>query len=77
MTDLVLKDVSRRYGTALAIDGINLSVTDGEFLTLLGPSGCGKSHTLSAIAGLDNPQADASLWRSGVGGCCIRHLSCA
>jgi len=55
MTELVLKDVSRRYGTALAIDGINLSVTDGEFLTLLGPSGCGKSTTLSTIAGLDQP----------------------
>ncbi len=55
MTDLILKDVSRRYGKALAIDGINLRVSDGEFLTLLGPSGCGKSTTLSAIAGLDQP----------------------
>jgi iron(III) transport system ATP-binding protein len=55
MTDLVLNDVSRRYGNALAIDKINLSVTDGEFLTLLGPSGCGKSTTLASIAGLDQP----------------------
>ncbi len=55
MTELLLQDVSRRYGNALAIDGINLTVSDGEFLTLLGPSGCGKSTTLSAIAGLDQP----------------------
>ncbi|SDX12420.1 ABC transporter ATP-binding protein [Roseicitreum antarcticum] len=55
MTELVLTNVSRRYGAALAIDRVSLSVEDGEFLTLLGPSGCGKSTTLSAIAGLDHP----------------------
>ncbi|MCK5502343.1 MAG: ATP-binding cassette domain-containing protein, partial [Tritonibacter mobilis] len=46
MTELVLCDVSRRYGAALAIDSLNLTVSEGEFLTLLGPSGCGKSTTL-------------------------------
>ncbi|WP_116600186.1 ABC transporter ATP-binding protein [Primorskyibacter marinus] len=55
MTELVLSDLSRRYGSALAIDGINLTVQEGEFLTLLGPSGCGKSTTLASIAGLDKP----------------------
>ena len=55
MTELVLCDVSRRYGAALAIDSLNLTVSEGEFLTLLGPSGCGKSTTLASIAGLDQP----------------------
>ncbi|VCU59122.1 Putrescine transport ATP-binding protein PotA (TC 3.A.1.11.1) [Tritonibacter mobilis] len=55
MTELVLCDVSRRYGAALAINSLNLTVSEGEFLTLLGPSGCGKSTTLASIAGLDQP----------------------
>ncbi len=55
MTDLVLTDVTRRYGEVNAIDRINLTVAAGEFLTLLGPSGCGKSTTLATIAGLDQP----------------------
>ncbi|WP_339775235.1 ABC transporter ATP-binding protein [uncultured Thalassospira sp.] len=55
MTDLVLTDVTRRYGEFNAIDRINLTVAAGEFLTLLGPSGCGKSTTLATIAGLDHP----------------------
>ncbi|WP_299428012.1 ABC transporter ATP-binding protein [uncultured Shimia sp.] len=55
MTKLTLTNLTRQYGTAKAIDGINLTVEEGEFLTLLGPSGCGKSTTLSAIAGLDRP----------------------
>lgn len=55
MTELVLKNVSRRYGNTLAIDNVNITVANGEFLTLLGPSGCGKSTTLSTIAGLDRP----------------------
>jgi iron(III) transport system ATP-binding protein len=57
MTDLVLSDLTRRYGPVNAIDRINITVGAGEFLTLLGPSGCGKSTTLAAIAGLDQPTA--------------------
>jgi iron(III) transport system ATP-binding protein len=40
-----------------AVDDLNLSIADGEFVTLLGPSGCGKSTTLAALAGLDVPHA--------------------
>jgi iron(III) transport system ATP-binding protein len=40
-----------------AVEGLNLTIADGEFLTLLGPSGCGKSTTLAALAGLDVPFA--------------------
>ncbi|HYY71724.1 MAG TPA: ABC transporter ATP-binding protein, partial [Nitrososphaeraceae archaeon] len=38
-----------------AIENINLSVNDGEFVCLVGPSGCGKSTLLNILAGLDNP----------------------
>lgn len=48
---LELVDVYRRFGDFTAVDGLNLSVAQGEFLTLLGPSGCGKTTTLNMIAG--------------------------
>ena len=55
MTELIISNLTRRYGSVNAIDNINITVAAGEFLTLLGPSGCGKSTTLAAIAGLDQP----------------------
>lgn len=55
MSELVIENLSKHFGDVRAIDGIDLTVRDGEFLTLLGPSGCGKSTTLFAIAGLDTP----------------------
>jgi iron(III) transport system ATP-binding protein len=44
-------------GGTPAVDGLSLTVSDGEFLTLLGPSGCGKTTTLRCIAGLERPTA--------------------
>lgn len=55
MSELVVENLSKHFGEVRAIDGVDLTVHDGEFLTLLGPSGCGKSTTLFAIAGLDTP----------------------
>jgi putative spermidine/putrescine transport system ATP-binding protein len=48
---LVLRGVRRRFGDAIAVDGIDLEVGRGEFVTLLGPSGSGKTTTLRMIAG--------------------------
>ncbi|MCL2780246.1 MAG: ABC transporter ATP-binding protein [Actinomycetia bacterium] len=54
MAELALENVTKRFGTVEACSSINLTIRDGEFVTLLGPSGCGKSTTLNMIAGLDD-----------------------
>ena len=55
MASVVFKDASRIYPgtTAPAVDKLNLTVNDGEFLVLVGPSGCGKSTSLRMLAGLE------------------------
>ncbi|MBW8269043.1 ABC transporter ATP-binding protein [Caldovatus aquaticus] len=55
MAELVIENLTKRFGEVLAVDSVSLHVAEGEFVTLLGPSGCGKSTTLAAIAGLDRP----------------------
>ncbi|TAM37672.1 MAG: ABC transporter ATP-binding protein [Rhodanobacter sp.] len=55
MATLELRGIHKHYGAAHAVDGIDLTVADGEFLAILGPSGCGKSTTMRMIAGLETP----------------------
>jgi iron(III) transport system ATP-binding protein len=55
MAEVVLQDVTRRFGTVEAVAGLSLTVKDGEFFTLLGPSGCGKTTTLRLVAGFERP----------------------
>ena len=55
MSRVALKQVTKRYGDAVAVRGIDLDIREGEFLTLLGPSGCGKTTTLRMIAGFVLP----------------------
>jgi ABC-type Fe3+/spermidine/putrescine transport system ATPase subunit len=57
MATITLSQLSRRYGNYTAVDGINLTIRDGEALTLFGPTGCGKSTVLRIIAGLIDPTA--------------------
>jgi multiple sugar transport system ATP-binding protein len=55
MAEIVLEDVVKRFPDgALAVDKLNLTIADGEFIILVGPSGCGKSTTLNMIAGLED-----------------------
>ena len=52
--------VSKRYAnTGMALQGIDLAVLKGEFVSLIGPSGCGKSTVLKLISGLTAPSAGA------------------
>ena len=60
MASLSLASLTLTYpnGTR-AVDGIDLSIADGQFLAILGPSGCGKSSLLRLVAGLESPTAGA------------------
>ncbi len=55
--DLRLVGLTKRFGSFVAVDGIDLAVPEGSFFALLGPSGCGKTTTLRMIAGLETPSA--------------------
>jgi len=48
---IALKEVTKRFGTTLAVDRVSLDIGDGELFTLLGPSGCGKTTLLRLLAG--------------------------
>ena len=50
-----IRQVSQRYGAALALDRIGLEIEAGEFVVLLGPSGCGKTTLLNIIGGFAEP----------------------
>ena len=55
MPEIILTNVTKRYGDFYAVDNLNLKIDDRSFITLLGPSGCGKTTTLRMIAGLETP----------------------
>jgi ABC-type Fe3+/spermidine/putrescine transport system ATPase subunit len=57
MSRVQLIDITKRFGSTLAVDHFNADIAEGEFITLLGPSGCGKTTTLRMVAGLIEPTA--------------------
>lgn len=53
MARIEMQGLVKTFGTDTVVDGINLTVDEGEFIVLLGPSGCGKTSTLRMVAGLE------------------------
>ena len=64
MGGIVLDNVSKCFGDVVAVDGLNLVIDEGEFVSILGPSGCGKTTLLRMLAGLEQP-SDGSISIAG------------
>ncbi len=54
MSGVRLESLCKSFGDITAVDNVNLTVADGEFVVLVGPSGCGKTTTLRMLAGLED-----------------------
>ena len=55
MAEIRLKGLTKTFGSVVAVDDVNLRISDGELLALLGPSGCGKTTALLMLAGIYKP----------------------
>ncbi|MFC7228642.1 ABC transporter ATP-binding protein [Salinirubellus salinus] len=55
MAFLELDNLRKEFGDLVAVDGVSLTVEEGQFVTIVGPSGCGKSTILRSITGLETP----------------------
>ncbi|MGC9321087.1 MAG: ATP-binding cassette domain-containing protein, partial [Kosmotogaceae bacterium] len=55
MPEIILKNLTKTFGSVNAVDKLDLTSEDRDFVTLLGPSGCGKTTTLRMISGLETP----------------------
>ena len=53
MSNVILKNVVKRFGSVTAVDNLSITIQDREFAVLVGPSGCGKTTALRMIAGLE------------------------
>jgi len=62
--NLVLKNISKSFGSLVAVDNVNLTVTPGEFICFLGPSGCGKTTTGRTILRALEPTKGEVLFRT-------------
>src|SRR5882757_5945745 len=54
MASVAIRDVRKAFGSTTVIHGVDVAISDGEFVVLVGPSGCGKSTLLRMVAGLEN-----------------------
>jgi spermidine/putrescine transport system ATP-binding protein len=61
MVIVELRKVTKRFGDAMVVNAVDLTVEKGEFLTFLGPSGCGKTTTLRMIGGFERPTSGVVL----------------
>jgi len=64
---LILRNIGKTFANGVtALDDVNLTVRQGDFLSLLGPSGCGKSTALRIISGLATPTNGVVDWRGPI-----------
>ncbi len=70
MARVLLKNISKTWGSAVGVKQMSLDIADGEFLVLLGPSGCGKTTTMRMVAGLEDPST-GEVW---IGEHCVNGL---
>ncbi len=64
MANVIVRQVSKRFGDINAVSELSLAINDGEFVVLLGPSGSGKTTTLRLISGLEHPD-EGSIYING------------
>jgi multiple sugar transport system ATP-binding protein len=57
MATVEIRNLKKEFGSVQAVDGVNLSIREGELFVILGPSGCGKTTLMRMIAGLETPTA--------------------
>ena len=65
MAEIGIRALRKAFDGADVLKGVDLTIEDGEFISLVGPSGCGKSTLLRIIAGLE-PQSSGEIWIDGV-----------
>lgn len=71
MASISVRGITKKFGSHVALDDVDLEVNNREFVVLLGPSGCGKTTLLNVIAGLERPD-HGSVW---IGEECVDRLS--
>jgi multiple sugar transport system ATP-binding protein len=59
LAEVAFEEVTKQFGSVVAVDRLSLPIHDGEFMVLLGPSGCGKTTALRMIAGLERVTSGA------------------
>ena len=64
MAEIEIRALRKAFDGAEVLKGVDLTIEDGEFISLVGPSGCGKSTLLRIIAGLE-PQSSGEIWIDG------------